>query len=220
MLTPVPAVINFTLVSVPEQVEDLSGKRYGEVLLVEIGESGPQATVYNSFPLNDCPAELWFALDAQALAAENGVAAALLNGPRYWLMNSIEKEPQGLPETKTFGGIEMLKQATVQMSSMSPAPYTVNRVNRHTVFVFNAGAEIYELIDPGGQRWVMQTWSQVVDPNLARADLPGLAARLDLPEGWSYEPRVLAKTLRVDTTDRPAHVTQDDLSNSYSLEVD
>ncbi len=220
MLTPVPAVINFTLVSVPEQVEDLSGKRYGEVLLVEIGESGPQATVYNSFPLNDCPAELWSALDAQALAAENGVAAALLNGPRYWLMNSIEKEPQGLPETKTFGGIEMLKQATVQMSSMSPAPYTVNRVNRHTVFVFNAGAEIYELIDPGGQRWVMQTWSQVVDPNLARADLPGLAARLDLPEGWSYEPRVLAETLRVDTTDRPAHVTQDDLSNSYSLEVD
>lgn len=220
MLTPVPAVINFTLVSVPEQVEDLSGKRYGEVLLVEIGESGPQATVYNSFPLNDCPAELWSALDAQALAAENGVAAALLNGPRYWLMNSIEKEPQGLPETKSFGGIEMLKQATVQMSSMSPAPYTVNRVNRHTVFVFNAGAEIYELIDPGGQRWVMQTWSQVVDPNLARADLPGLAARLDLPEGWSYEPRVLAETLRVDTTDRPAHVTQDDLSNSYSLEVD
>ncbi|GJO21522.1 hypothetical protein NJB1507_19380 [Mycobacterium marinum] len=213
-------MINFTLVSVPEQVEDLSGKRYGEVLLVEIGESGPQATVYNSFPLNDCPAELWSALDAQALAAENGVAAALLNGPRYWLMNSIEKEPQGLPETKSFGGIEMLKQATVQMSSMSPAPYTVNRVNRHTVFVFNAGAEIYELIDPGGQRWVMQTWSQVVDPNLARADLPGLAARLDLPEGWSYEPRVLAETLRVDTTNRPAHVTQDDLSNSYSLEVD
>ncbi|GJO49536.1 hypothetical protein NJB1604_33900 [Mycobacterium marinum] len=213
-------MINFTLVSVPEQVEDLSGKRYGEVLLVEIDESGPQATVYNSFPLNDCPAELWSALDAQALAAENGVAAALLNGPRYWLMNSIEKEPQGLPETKSFGGIEMLKQATVQMSSMSPAPYTVNRVNRHTVFVFNAGAEIYELIDPGGQRWVMQTWSQVVDPNLARADLPGLAARLDLPEGWSYEPRVLAETLRVDTTDRPAHVTQDDLSNSYSLEVD
>ncbi|RFZ33738.1 hypothetical protein DAVIS_04918 [Mycobacterium marinum] len=220
MLTPVPAVINFTLVSVPEQVEDLSGKRYGEVLLVEIGESGPQATVYNSFPLNDCPAELWSALDAQALAAENGVAAALLNGPRYWLMNSIEKEPQGLPETKTFGGIEMLKQATVQMSSMSPAPYTVNRVNRHTVFVFNADEEIYELIDPGGQRWVMQTWSQVVDPNLARADLPGLATRLDLPEGWSYEPRVLAEIMRVDTTDRPAHVTQDDLSNSYSLEVD
>jgi hypothetical protein len=50
------------------------------------------STVYNSFPLNDCPAELWSALDAQAIAAENGEAAALLNGPRYWLMNSIEKQ--------------------------------------------------------------------------------------------------------------------------------
>jgi hypothetical protein len=200
-------------------VADLSGKRYGEVLLVEVGESGPQASVYNSFPLNDCPAELWSALDAQAIASENGAAAALLNGPRYWLMNDIEKEPQGPQETKTFGGIEMIKQATVQLSSMNPAPYTVNEVSRNTVFVFNAGKEVYELIDPDGRRWVMQTWSQVADPNLSRADLPGLAGRLNLPEGWSYQPRVLAETLRVDTRTRPAHVTQDDLTNSYSLEV-
>ncbi|MEB3981691.1 hypothetical protein OQ968_10480 [Mycobacterium sp. 663a-19] len=198
---------------------DLSGKRYGEVLLVQVGESGPQATVYNSFPLNDCPAELWSKLDPQAIATENGAAAALLNGPRYWLMNAIEKEPQGPQETKTFGGIEMIKQATVALSSMSPAPYTVNEVSRHTVFVFNAGEEVYELIDPDGRRWVMQTWSQVADPNLSRADLPGLAGRLNLPDGWRYEPRVLAETLRVDTTTRPAHVTQDDLTNSYSLEV-
>jgi hypothetical protein len=203
-----------------EQVTDLSGKRYGEVLLVTPGEAGPQGTVYNSFPLNDCPAELWSALDPRAIAADNGAAAALLNGPRYWLMNSIEKRPQGPQVTKTFGGIEMIQQATVLLSSMNPAPYTVNQVSRNTVFVFNAGEEIYELHDPDGQRWVMQTWSQVADPNLSRADLPGLAGRLNLPEGWSYQPRVLTATLRVDTTTRPARVTQDDLTNSYSLEFD
>jgi hypothetical protein len=211
-LTPLPALINFTVVT------DVSGKRYGEVLLVTPGEAGPQATVYNSFPLNDCPAELWSALDPQAIAAENGAAAALLNGPRYWLMNSIEKEPQGPQETKTFGGIEMIRQAIVLLSSMNPAPYTVNQVSRNTVFVFNAGEEVYELIDPDGKRWVMQTWSQVADPNLSRADLPGLASRLNLPDGWTYQPRVLTETLRVDTRTRPAHVTQDDLTNSYSLE--
>ena len=203
-----------------DQATNLSGKRYGEVLLVEVGESGPQATVYNSFPLNDCPAELWSALDPQAIATENGAAAALLNGPRYWLMNAIEKEARGPQVTKTFGGIEMIQQATVQLSSMNPAPYTVNEVSRNTVFVFDAGEEVYELIDPDGQRWVMQTWSQVADPNLSRADLPGLASRLNLPEGWTYQPRVLTDTLRVDTTTRPAHVTQDDLTNSYSLEFD
>jgi len=201
-------------------VTDLSGRRYGEVLLVEVGESGPQATVYNSFPLNECPAELWSALDAQAIATENGAAAALLNGPRYWLMNDIEKEPQGPRVTKTFGGIEMIRQATVQLSSMNPAPYTVNEVSRHTVFVFDAGQEVYELSDPDGQRWVMQTWSQVADPNLSRADLPGLASRLDLPDGWTYQPRVLTDTLRVDTRTEPAHVLQDNLTNSYSRETD
>ena len=199
---------------------DLSGRRYGEVLLVEVGESGPQATVYNSFPLNDCSAELWSALDAQAIATENGAAAALLNGPRYWLMNDIEKEPQGPQVTKTFGGIEMIRQATVQLSSMNPGPYTVNEVSRHTVFVFDAGQEVYELIDPDGQRWVMQTWSQVADPDLSRADLPGLASRLDLPEGWTYQPRMLTYTLRVDTRTEPAHVLQDNLTNSYSRETD
>ncbi|MFZ1176637.1 MAG: hypothetical protein WAO15_10310 [Mycobacterium sp.] len=199
---------------------DLAGKRYGEVLLVEVGESGPQATVYNSFPLNDCPAELWSALDPQAIATENGAAAALLNGPRYWLMNRIEKEPQGSQVTKTFGGIEMIKQATVALSSMNPAPYTVNEVSRNTVFVFNAGEEVYELIDTDGQRWIMQTWSQVADPNLSRADLPGLASRLELPEGWTYRPRVLTSELRVDTRTQPAHVLQDNVTNSYSRETD
>ena len=92
---------------------DLSGKRYGEVLLVTPGEAGPQAAVYNSFPLNDCPAELWSKLDAQAIAKEHGAATALLNGPRYWLMNAIEKQQRGPQITKTFGGIEMIQQATV-----------------------------------------------------------------------------------------------------------
>lgn len=186
----------FTLMSAPERVTGLSGQRYGEVLLVTPGEAGPQATVYNSFPLNDCPAELWSALDPQALATEHKAATALLNGPRYWLMNAIEKAPQGPPVTKTFGGIEMLQQATVLLSSMNPAPYTVSQVSRNTVFVFNAGEEVYELQDPKGQRWVMQTWSQVVDPNLSRADLPKLGERLNLPAGWSYHTRVLTSELR------------------------
>ncbi len=90
-------------------------------------------------------------------------------------------------------------------------------MSRNTVFVFNAGEEIYELIDPDGQRWVMQTWSQVADPNLSRADLPGLAGRLKLPEGWTYQPRVLTESCGWTPTLTPPSVTQDDLTNSYSL---
>jgi len=200
-------------------IDDVFGKRYGEVLLVRVTESGPEATVYNTFPLNDCPAELWDKLDAQAIAAENGAAAALLNGPRYWLMRSIGKlggEPQ---ERKSFGAIEMIRQATVKLTSMNPAPYNVNRVDRKAIFIFEAGREIYELVDPDGQRWVMQTWSQTVDHTLALTDLPTLASRLSLPAGWRYEPRTPSTPLRVDTTNTEACVTQDDLANSYSLQT-
>ncbi len=201
-------------------IGDVFGKRYGEVLLVRASESGPEATVYNTFPLNDCPAELWDKLDATAIAAENDALAALLNGPRYWLMSGIAKRDREDLEHKTFGGLEMIRQATVKLASMNPAPYQLNRVNRKALFTFDAGREIYELIDPDGRRWVMQTWSQTVDPTLSLADLPGLATRLSLPAGWRYEPRTPTSTLRVDTTNSDASVTQDDLANSYSLQAD
>jgi hypothetical protein len=219
-LTLVTEVITFTLVpahAAPESTANLSGKRYGEVLLVTPGEAGPQATVYNSYPLNDCPAELWSELDANVIATENGAATALLNGPRYWLMNSIDKASQAPRMVKTFGGIDMLLQATVLLSAMDPAPYSANQVHRHTVFTYDADEEIYELHDPALRRWVMQTWSQIVDPNLSRADLPGLGDRLELPEGWTYQSRKLTSPLTIDTTTHAAQVLQDDLKNSYSL---
>lgn len=199
---------------------DVFGKRYGEVLLVRLGDSGPEAAVYNSFPLNDCPQELWSKLNTEAIARENDAQMVLLNGPRYWLMSRIEKAPGAEQEKKSFGGIEMLRQATVRLSSMSPAPYTVNRVNRKALFTFDAGRPVFELVDPDGRRWVMQTWSQTVDKSLSLDDLPGLASCLKLPDGWSYESRTLTSPLRVDTATQEAQVTQDDLANSYSLETD
>ncbi|EUA42148.1 hypothetical protein I553_6008 [Mycobacterium xenopi 4042] len=222
-LTRPSSPITFTEMSgemVRERLTDVFGKRYGEVLLVTPGEAGPQATVYNSFPLNDCPAELWSALDPQAIATENGAATALLNGPRRWLMNTIEKTPQGPRIIKNFGGIDMLLQATVLLTAINPVPYAANQVNRHTVFIFDAGQEVYELHDPAYRRWVMQTCSQIVDPGLSLADLPHLGARLALPDGWTYQSRVLDSPLHIDTTTRAAQVLQDDLKNSYSLLTD
>ncbi|MGB2922673.1 MAG: hypothetical protein WA944_00885 [Mycobacterium sp.] len=198
----------------------LRGKRYGEVLLVTVGTNageGPQAVVYNTFGLNDCPPDLWSQLDAGALAEEHGATAALLNGPRYWLMDDIVKDTGGQRETATFGGIDMIRQATVALTSMNPAPYLANTVTRNAVFVFDAGRPVFELVDPQGRTWVMQTWSQVVDPTLRYEDLAGLGARLRPPEGWSYRTRVLDDELRIDTTSQAAQVLQDDLTNSYSL---
>ena len=161
---------------------------------------------------------MWKTLDAEAIARENGAAAALLNGPRYWLMSRIGKKAAGPQPTRSFGGIDMIEQATVSLSSNNPQPYSVNKVDRKAVFTFDAGRPVFELVDPDGQRWVMQTWSQVVDPNLTLDDLAGLATRLIPPPGWRYETRTLAEPLTVDTTATVAHVLQDELTNSYSLQ--
>jgi hypothetical protein len=201
----------------PESTKNLSGKRYGEVLLVTPGEVGPQAAVYNTFGLNDCPAELWLALDAKAIATENGAATALLDGPRYWLMNGIEKPTLGPRIIKNFGGIDMVLESQTLLSAMNPAPYTANQVHRHSVSTFDAGEEVYELCDPALRRWLMQTWSRIVDPDLSRSDLPGLGERLDLPSGWTYQSRTLTTPLSIDTTTHAAQVLRDDLTNSYSL---
>ena len=204
------------------QTTSLVGKRYCEVLLVST-DGGLHATVYNTYPLNACPASKWNALDAPELATQNGAVAALLNGPRYWLMDSIAKTTTGARVTATFGDIEMIKEATVALTpadlSAQRASYTPHTVNRSASFTFNAGRRVYELHDPSGQRWIMQTWSQQVDPSLSESQLATLDTRLELPSGWSYTTRTLATPLVVATQSTAAHVLQDNLDNSYSLET-
>jgi len=198
----------------------LVGKRYCEVLLVHGGLGGLSADVYNSYGLNDCPPSAWSAMDADRIAEDTGALIAVLNGPRYWLMDSITKDDPG-QETKTFGGIAMRKEATVDIGNPVTArrPYTPHAVNRRTVFAFDAGRQIYELVEPGGTRWVMQSWSQQKDPKLSQADLAGLGSRLAPPTGWKYEVRTLSSPLQVVTTATSARVLQDDLGNSYSMQT-
>jgi hypothetical protein len=200
----------------------MRGDRYCEVLLVNPHDGVISADVYNSYPLNTCPADQWEALDPAALAAEHAAVLAILNGPRYWLMDEVRKEGDvtTLPKA-TFGGIEMYRQASVEVGDVAAAstPYVAHAVDRRTVFTFAEGQAVYELVDPTGAVYVMQTWSQQKDPTLVEADLAGLASRLTLPDGWSYRVRTLDAPLLVDTTTAPAQVLQDDLANSYCLVV-
>ncbi len=126
----------------------------------------------------------------------------------------------GPPDTvsKTFGGIEMTKRATVDIGPVATAkvPYTTHDVNRSVIFSFDAGQEICELTAADGTTYLMQTWSQQVDPSLGESDLAGLGGRLALPAGWTFRSRTLDKPLVVDTRSTPAHVLMDDLGNSYT----
>jgi len=207
-------------VSTPAGV-DMRTLRYCEVLLVQPTNGDLVADVYNTYPLNDCPADQWAALDPAAIAAQEGVPTAVLNGPRYWLMDSVEKSSADDRRQKEFGGMAMLREATVNVGPLARAatPYVTHEVDRSTVFTFEAGRSVYELVGPDGTVFVMQSWSQQVEPGLTEADLAGLGPRLHLPAGWSYRTRVLDAPLRVVTTTTAAKVLQDDLKNSYSQET-
>jgi hypothetical protein len=125
-------------------------------------------------------------------------------------------------EVASFEGLEMRHLATVQLpagslvgDNLEGQSYTENTIERETEYVFRAGWPVYELISPDGQVYVMQSYSQMVDPALTQGDLSTLGDRLDLPEGWRYRVRELDEDLTVLTVGGLAHVIQDDLKNTY-----
>jgi hypothetical protein len=201
----------------PRLVTGTRNGRYGEVLLV-YPEEPIRLEVYNSYVLNECPQELWSQLSPETIAAETGALFAVLNGPRYWLMDGIGKINNVTPSLRNFGGIEMRLAATILVDGIPDrAPYRHVTVNRGAIWFFDAGKEVHELVAPDGRTYVMQAYCTGVDPTLTEDALAGLGDRLALPEGWRYRTRVLSEELRVDTTGAPATVLQDELENTYTL---
>ena len=191
-------------------------RRYCELFLVHRTHRGFIADVYNTFGLNNCPQRAWRAIDTAAVARAQHALLVVRNGPRYWLMNRIDKVQNGPRVIKNLGGLRMMSVATLVLGQLTTAPYSVHRVNRSTVFTYNRGQTVYELHGPNGAVWVMQSWSQQIDPTLNRAELSHLRSRLHLPTGWSYRTRTLTKPLRIVTVKTAAEVLQDNLGDSYS----
>ena len=210
---PAPTTPRFTL------REQLHGARYGEVLLVTGRLNRIEATVYNTLGLNECPDDLWQALDTEAIKKAYRARAVILNGPRYFLMDKVSIADPG-EEIFDFGGLQMRRLATVPLpltsllGGLHRHPYSEQPVRRTTVYVWNQGREVYELVAPDGATYVMQSYSLAVDRTLTEADLPVLGARLRLPAGWSYRVRRLEDEWAL-SVEREARVVQDELENSY-----
>ena len=92
--------------------------------------------------------------------------------------------------------------------------YVERTVRRTTDWIFLAGKPVYELISPKGRIYVMQSYSQIVDPTLGYTDLVALGSRLKPPKGWHYRSRILNANLVAQSTG-VAHVIQDEFQNTY-----
>lgn len=193
--------------------------RYGEIIPVFTDGSNVRSEVYNSLTFNKLPADLWEALDVEAMKQEYGAIDIKMNAPRYFVLDKMKaggKSNKG--KTVDFGGIEMSLVAVIDTklgeAVVGGSFYTVNEVQRTTIYTFFAGSSVYELTNPDGEVFRMQSYAQILDPTLSIDDLDSLGDRLTLPEGWSYEARVLDQESQM-IVDGLAYVINDNLVNSY-----
>ena len=193
--------------------------RYCEVLPSVIDGSTVTTSVYNTLGYNKCPPVQWTALTEDRVNREFGSQSAKLNGPRHFVLDGIQVSGSSQTgQTFTFGGIEMGLRATLIIPVGTPTVgnefYTPNQVQRDTIWIYDAGKPIFELTDPQGNVYVMQSYAQFADRTLTIEQLPNLASKLELPQGWGYKTETLSSELDLSSNGR-ATVVNDNLYNSY-----
>jgi hypothetical protein len=132
-------------------------------------------------------------------------------------MDSVTASPG---RVRTFDGQRLRRVATIPIRSaaeLAQVPYTDRTIARTNVWRWKAGRVVYELGAPGGDIYVMQSYSQIRDPDQRIGDLRTLGRRIDPPPGWRYRVRRLRKPLDVAPQAGKATIVQDELLNTYQL---
>lgn len=202
-----------------KSVSNLRDQRYCEILYGKRDWFKLEVKVFNTQGLNLCPEDQWAKISKESITKQYNASFVFLNGPRYWTMDEIQATGSTVNNVKeSFGGIEMNLRATLDLTLMQQLMgskhYSPNQINRTTNFIYKAGNTIYELTSPAGEVYVMQSYSQIVNPKLSMQDLPNLGQQLKLPAGWTYKSRLLDQDLSL-LANGIAHVLQDNLANSY-----
>jgi len=205
----------------PHTLTGMRDDRYCEILFMHAAGSKATGCVYNTYGLNDCPPAQWEALDPKKLVREYQVDEAIMNGPRFWVMDTFTIDTQGTPTS--IDGLEMKPGASIDMppgallASHVQRPYTETSVVRNTTYTYAANKPVYKLVDNASsppRTYIMQAYSRIVDPTLTMSQLATLGSRLELPSGWSYVVET-PSTETVLKSGGTAHVTQDSLQNTY-----
>jgi hypothetical protein len=159
-------------------------------------------------------------LDIQKLAADlgSGVVGIVPNAGRHWTMDEIDMQ---VGENVDFQGIKMCWAGDMSGDEIKvhfSAPYAIGKILRNTNWIYKAGKPVYLLREPGGIVWVMQEYTKEVDASLTIDNLDQVGGKLKhLPEGWTFETKVLTQDLSLDTRRSGlwASILRDELGNTY-----
>lgn len=193
-------------------------QRYCEVLLAKINLLDVSIEAYNTIGCNSCPEEEWNALNTDSLQEKYNSPYARLNGPRYWVLDSISSQTITKSCDFIFGNLATSLVATIPITIndlTANLAYQLVTVERGTVWYYFKGKPAYILEDPSGRCYIMQSYSQKVDTNLQLEELETLGNRLNLPSGWSYKSVVLENDFFLESQNGLAEVVADDLENTY-----
>ncbi len=197
----------------------LRDQRYCEVLVGARGSYFPhELVVYNTIGLNDCPQFLWSKVTVARVKAESRAHFVRLNGPRHWTIDAFVGSQLLNPSVRAFEGLAMREAGVLHLGFrdfLSQRPYAEHTVARRTTELFKAGLPVFQLLDPDGAVFFMQSYGLQVDPRQTMDSLPALAQRLRLPRGWSFRVVTLKMDYSLEAAGGQATVVQDELLNTY-----
>lgn len=209
-------IIGLTPLSYSAQNLNMRNKRYCEIIL---SKSLDTYAVYNTWGLNDCPEASWQKVTVDSVKKETNAERVHLNGPRYWVIDGFSQTALVNPTIKTISGIQMREAGVLKLSLLDlikNKPYSPHQVDRKTTWIYQAGKPVYELIDPDGKTYVMQSYSEQKQAQTIE-DLEQLATKLNLPADWKFKTGLLAKEETLVAVDEKAIVIQDNFLNTYQL---
>ena len=201
-------------------MHDVRGQRFCEVgLITGTSQDSAVVNIWNTTGACDPSPEQFDALDAGAIASENGAMHAWLSPVRHWTPDHLDVWEAG--DSRNFGSLTGTwmgaGEAAAITSAMAPGAYDPAYVYRGSTFTFSKGSQVYVLDAPDGEVFIMQSVAPV--PALERGDesLAQLVSRLDLPDGWGFRVMTADEDLEVSSAghDNLAHVMQDSLHNVY-----
>ena len=137
-----------------------------------------------------------------------------VNGGRMWLMD--EQDVQG-GDVVDFHGVTMMyggEMTGAEMMAQMKDAYRPSLIYRNSNWIWHAGTPVHLLREPGGTVWVMQEYTQDVDPSLTLDTLGQVGGKLKtVLQGWTFETKLLDRDLSLDTArcDGWAAIIRDEL---------
>ncbi|MHB1212165.1 MAG: hypothetical protein ACYC0W_07885 [Candidatus Nanopelagicales bacterium] len=223
-----PATATSESGTVPSELRNFP---YCEVIPNTASEGTTTEHVFNTLGFNACPSNKWKTIteqdiiDAYNETYGGNATSATINGRRHWVMDSIKSGGGTTSSTDTLVvngikfGLKALLEVPAGSATIGDDAYVANTVQRNTTYIFKAGRKIFELIDPQGNVYVMQSYSTQFCPKQTLKNLPKIGPTLQLPRGWRYRTHTPSQDLNL-TASGATQIVNDYCRNTYQINPD